>query len=355
FMLISVIAPAGVLSLYTNVEGVVIAGKKYMLLLGITFLFAGLSSTATYLLRSTGNVKIPLIGSAGAFFLNIFFNWVFIFGKLGAPRLELVGAAVGTIIARAFEFAFVFGYFIFVEKNFAFRIKHFLHIRGGLWGEYFRFAVPVLISDTLLGLSLSITSAITGHVGAEMSAASAIVMSIVRIITVFNSGMSGASAIVIGNTIGQGGIDEAKRQANTYVLISVVFGALMIPVLMLLENPYFGVYSVSEETIAMARKLLSVNLMFMPIETMAFVTSKGILRGGGDSRFLLMADSTPVWFLSIPLGALAVLYWNLSPFWVYFILRVEFPVKGIICLIRYATGKWIKQISSGKEEKPAKA
>lgn len=92
-----------------------------MRLIGLTFLLAGLSSTATYLLRSTGKVNIPLIGSAGAFFLNIFFNWVFIFGKLGAPRLDLVGAAVGTVIARVFEFCFIFGYFILRDTNCGFR------------------------------------------------------------------------------------------------------------------------------------------------------------------------------------------------------------------------------------------
>ena len=76
------------------------------------------------LLRSAGNVRIPLIGSSIAFFLNLFFNWVFIFGKLGAPRLELVGAAVGTLIARGFEFCFVFGYLILTDTDFGFRIRH---------------------------------------------------------------------------------------------------------------------------------------------------------------------------------------------------------------------------------------
>lgn len=349
FTILSITAPSFILGLYTNQASVVSVGAPYLRLLGVTFLLAGLSSTATYLLRSTGKVNIPLIGSAGAFVLNIFFNWVFIFGKLGAPRLELLGAAVGTVIARLFEFCFIFGYFVLVDKNFGFRLKHFLHLRSGLWKAYIQFAVPVLISDTLLGASLSITSAITGHVSEEMSAASAIVSSVVQITTVLNVGMSGASAIVIGNSIGKNDIPLAKRQGNTYVVISILFGLLMIPVLMLLESPYLSLYSVSENTLSIAHKILLCNCMFMPIQTMAYVTSKGILRGGGDSRFLLLADSSMVWLVSIPLGALAALVWHLDPFWIYFFLRVEFPLKGLICLARYCSGKWIKVIS-GKTE-----
>ena len=344
FMAVTVSAPAWILRLYTNQAAVVSVGTPYLRLLGLTFLFAGLSSGATYMLRSTGEVKIPLIGSAGAFCLNIFFNWVFIFGKLGAPRLELVGAAVGTIIARAFEFAFVFGYFVLKDKNLGFRCRDFLTTHTGLWRQYIRYAVPVLVSDTLLGVSLSITNGITGHVSQEMSAANSIVASVVQILTVVNVGMSGASAIMVGNSIGEDDIPLAKRQGNTYVVISIIFGALMIPVLMLLEQPYFSIYSINQDTIKIAHNMMLCNCMFLPIQTMAYVTSKGILRGGGDTRFLLLADSSMVWLVSIPLGALAALVWHMDSFWIYFFLRVEFPLKGLICLVRYCTGKWVKVI-----------
>ena len=86
------------------------------------------------------------------------------------------------------------------------------------------------------------------------------------------------------------------------------------------------------------------NCIFVPFQTMAYVISKGILRGGGDSRFLLMADSSLVWLVSIPFGALAALVWHMPPFWIYFFLRIEYPAKGIVCFIRYCTGKWIKRI-----------
>jgi len=348
FTVLGMASPGLLLRIFTDAEAVVTVGRPYLRLISATFLLSGLSSTATYLMRSVGKVRVSLIGSAAAFFLNLFFNWVFIFGKLGAPRLELLGAAVGTVIARVFEFLFVFGYFLLREDSFAFRLRHFALPGGALRRQYRKFSVPVLISDTLLGLSLSLVQVIYGHVSPEVAASAAIANSLARLTRVANDGMSGASAIVIGNTIGEGNIPLAKRQGNTYILLSFLFGLAVIPILLLLEGPYVGLYTISPETAAITRTMLRIVFGMLPLQTVAYVISKGILRGGGDTRFLLLADSSCVWLISLPLGALAGLVWHLSPGWVYFLLMVEFPLKGIICFIRYCSGKWIKEIRANQ-------
>lgn len=346
FTAVAVAFPGLIMRLYTPDKAIIEVGTPYMRIIGYTFIMAGLSSTATYMLRSVGKVNIPLIGSAIAFFLNLFFNWVFIFGKFGAPRMEIVGAAVGTVIARAFEFLFVFGYFVVKDDRFSFRLRHFFLSGGSLIGQYMKYGLPVIVSDTLLGLSLMLSFVIVGHVSDELSAATSIVNSVVQIITVVNMAMGGASAIAIGNTIGSGDIDKAKREGNSYMLISFLFGLAMILPLLLLEKPYFSMYDVSAETLRLCHGMLMVNCFFLPVQTNAYVTSKGILRGGGDTRFLLLADSSLIWFVSLPLGALAGLVWGMDAVWVYFFLRVEFPLKGIVCMFRYFSWKWIKVIKS---------
>lgn len=346
FTLVSVAFPQVIMRIFTHETGVIEVGTDYLRIIGFTFIMAGLSSAATYLLRSVGRVNIPLIGSAIAFVLNLFFNWVFIFGKLGAPRMEIVGAAVGTLIARAFEFLFVFGYFVFKDDRFSFRLRHFLLTSGKLWGKYVKYSVPVLISDTLLGLSLTLTFVIVGHMSEEFSAACAIVNSVVQVTTAVNMAMGGASAIAIGNTIGSGDIPKARREGNSYMLLSILFGFLLIPILLLLEKPYLNFYEVSGETLALCHGMLMVNCFFMPMQTNAYVSSKGILRGGGDSRFVLYADSSLVWFLSLPLGALGGLVFGWPTVLVYAILRVEYPLKGVVCMFRYFSWKWIKEIKA---------
>ena len=344
FTLFTIFFPQTVLRIFTNDTEIIRTGRMYVFLLGLTFLPAGLTSTVTYMMRSIGNVRIPLIGSSIAFLLNIFFNWVFIFGRLGAPTLGLTGAAVGTVIARLFEFLFVFGYFISKESDFAFRLRHFLLSGRSLNAQYIRFSLPVLVSDMLLGLSLALSTVIIGHLGKDISAASAIVNSLIQVLTVLNVGISGSAAVIVGNTIGEGDIPRAKREGNTFVLLAFVIGLVSIPVLLLLKQPYFNLYSIADSTKELARGFIIANCFMMPMQTIAYVTSKGILRGGGDTRFLLLADSSMVWFVSLPLGALGGFVWHLPAVWIYVLLRMEYPLKGMICLVRFLTGKWIKEI-----------
>ncbi len=346
--------PQLILRAFTNETAVIETGDLYLRLVGITFLMAGLSSTATYLLRSVGQIRIPLIGSSVAFVLNVFFNWVFIFGKLGAPRLELVGAAVGTIIARLFELCFVFGYFLLRDRRIGFRPNHLLLSGGQLWRPYFRYGLPVLISDTLLGVSLALTGTIIGHMGEMATAASSIVLAVVKLVDIFSSGMAGASAVVVGNTIGQGDIPRAKREGNSYMVLSFILGLVVVIPLLLLGRPLLSLYNISDQTRDMAYAMLCWTCVWMPLQANAYMTSKGVLRGGGDTRFILVADSLLVWVFSIPVGALAGLVWHASPVLVYVILRVQFPLKGIICLVRYISGKWIQVIPSGQIQEQAK-
>lgn len=111
--------PAQIMAIYTHDAAMIEAGVRYLKWLWPTYILLGFSLTCTIVLRSVGQVKIPLFCSIGAFFVNVFFNYMFIFGKFGAPRMEIEGAAVGTLISRTFEFCFICGYFLFVDKKWA--------------------------------------------------------------------------------------------------------------------------------------------------------------------------------------------------------------------------------------------
>ncbi len=350
FCAASVGFPQLMLRIFTSDEVIIETGQTYMRMVGCTFILAGFSSTATYLLRSVGQTRIPLIGSGVAFVLNLFFNWVFIYGMFGMPRLELVGAAVGTIVARAFEFCFIVGYFFFKDKRIAFRFKHLALSGGKLWRTYFKYGLPVLVSDTLLGVSLMLTGVITGHMGAVAAAAASIISYIIKFVDILSSAIAGASAVVVGNTIGEGDIPKAKREGNSYMVLAFLVGALLIAILLLIGRPLLSLYNITEETSNMAYSMLFWVSLWMPIQEIAYVTSKGVLRGGGDTTFILIADSALVWLFSLPLGALAAFVWGASPVLVYVILRVQFPMKGVVCFIRFCTGKWIRQIAGGGEK-----
>ena len=69
--------------------------------------------------------------------------------------------------------------------------------------------------------------------------------------------------------------------------------------------------------------------------------TKGVLRGGGDTRFLLVTDIIFLWLVSLPLAALAGLVWHLPAFWVYIFMKIEMAIKTIIGIFRLLSKKWI--------------
>ena len=79
-------------------------------------------------------------------------------------------------------------------------------------------------------------------------------------------------------------------------------------------------------------------------QAMNSILTKGLLRGGGDTRFLMVADILFLWCVSIPVGALAGLYFHWSGFAIYICLKLDQFIKAVWCLWRLRSRKWIKKI-----------
>ena len=350
FSVLSIGFPGPVLSIFTKEPAFIEAGIGYLRLLGITFIMYGLSNTASFVLRSTGQVRVPLISSCIAFVLNIFFNWVFIFGKLGAPQMECRGAAVGTIIARSFEFLFIMGYVLFRENIICFRFRHFFASGKEFFGKFMRYSIPVFISDSFLGIGIAAESAVMGHVvlaeGITLLAASSITMSLHNIMNVVIMSLAQSAAVIIGNTIGEGKKDRAFREGVAYIIIAVVCGLLFVLVYYFAKDAYIGIYNVDPVTIAAAQEVFLYLMIMTPFQTLSHVQSKGIMRGGGDTRFIMVADIILLWAVSLPLGSVAAFVWHLSPFWIVLFLKLEYGAKGIIFFIRFLSKKWIREIKA---------
>lgn len=338
------ISPSFVMKIFSPDKVIIAYGAEYFRFLLPTFIMMGLSHTMTLILRSTGSVKIPLISSLCSLFINVIFNWIFIFGKLGAPRMEIAGAAVGTLIARGFEFCFIGGYFLFKDKNIGYRIKDILTSPKGYWREFFKFAVPVLISDFFIGLGLTMHSVIIGHIDSTFVAANAIAVIVFNISIALGQGAANAACVVIGNTVGEGDEKRAKDYGRSILVIGIALSLFAALVLLALAPFMGGFYNIDQQTKNTVRDLMLAMAAMSPFQIYGMLLTKGVLRGGGDTRFLLWADILFLWILSIPLGAVSGIVWRWSPFLVYVMLRIDNVVKTVICLARFFSNKWLKKV-----------
>lgn len=346
-------APDGVMRLYASDETIIALGTEYFRWSIPRFLLVGLTLTTTQILRSTGQTRLPLLAAVLAFLLNVVLNYIFIFGKFGAPAMGTAGAALATVLARCVEFSIVMGYFLFRDQRAGYRLKDLLLPCGDLLGEYVRVSIPVLISDSLLGLGNSAVTMEIGHLGQSFVAANAIANPIRQLSTVLSQGIGHAAAILVGNTLGRGAREEAMEQGEAFLGLGLFLGLIgavaSVPIGLWFTTSF---YDLSPQTADYTRQLIFAMALVIVFQSTNMILTKGVLRGGGDTRYLMVADILFLWVLSVPLGYVAGFWWRLPPFWVYLCMRSDQIVKNVLAITRLNSKKWIKAIQPGREELP---
>lgn len=349
FAVATLLIPGTIMKMYTNDPIIIENGISYLRYSIVTFFFLGVSLTTTIVLRSVGQVKLPLFVSIGAFFVNLCANYVFIFGKFGAPRMEVAGAALGTLIARIFEAAMILGYLFIVDKRINYRIKDIVMKTGSLVKEYVRICIPVLISDGILAIGNNSVAMVIGHLSAAFVAANAITSVTQQLSTVVIQGVSQAGAIVTGQTLGEGGKSKTMDQGWMFLGLGFSLGAISALFIMIFSNPIIRSYGgVSEETVEIAKQLMLAISLIIVFQATNSIMTKGVLRGGGDTKMLMLTDNIFLWIISIPLGILAGFVFKLPAFWIYVCLKSDQIVKTFWCVGRLKSEKWIKKISTGE-------
>ncbi len=348
FLLSVAVGAKQILRIYTTEEEVITKGMIYFEISLITFPLMAINLTLSTILQSVRQTKVPLITSIIAFFVNIFFNWVFIFGNLGAPEMQIGGAALGTVMARLTEACVTGIYFFGIDKRIGFRLKDLWLSGRGYYRLYLKYSIPVLISDALLAMGNSAVAVIMGHIGAAFVAANSIMTQMVRITTVVNQGLSKAGCVVVGNSLGKGDVEGGYRQAVTFTSLSVLIGIFAAGIVKVLTGSLISVFNVSGETVSIAYQLADAIAIMVIFQTMQTMLTKGVLRGGGDTAFIMVADALFMWLCSIPLGYLVGLQLGGSAFWIYIALRVDYIIKSVWCCKRLKNRKWIHQVDGRK-------
>ena len=256
FCLITAFFPEWIMRIYTVEDAIISNGVRYLEYSVVTYFLLGLSLTSTIVLRNVQKVRLPLYTSIGAFFINVGANYLFIFGKLGLPEMGVAGAAVGTLIARVFEFGIICGHLFWKDQEIGARISDVFKKVGNLWREYIRISIPVLLSDGILAIGNNSVAMVIGRLGESFVAANAVTAVTQQLSTTVIQGFSQAGAIVTGYTLGEGDKQKAQEQGYAFLGIGILFGAIGAGIILLTAEPMIMAYNLSVQTQEIARELM---------------------------------------------------------------------------------------------------
>ncbi len=344
FSFLALIIPEQIMGLYTENPLVLKQSVDYLRIVGFSYLMNNISFTLVFALRATNQASIPMVSSIIGLGLNTFLNYSLINGVWGFPRLEVRGAALATLIARTVEFGILF-YIVFVKKNIIHgSLKELMSFKRPNITKYLVVAAPVILNETFWSLGIVVYNYAYAKLGVDAFAAIQIQNTITQLFYVFSFGISNAAAIITGILIGRREIELVKLYAGRIIKLTILIGALTSVLLYLAKEPILSFYSLELATKSSAGIMLTMICFIMPIRFLNVLFVVGLFRGGGDTRYSLLAETSSLWLVGVPLVAFAALYLKLPVETVLLISFTEEVIKLMICLPRYKSMKWIRTV-----------
>lgn len=349
FIFIAVFLPKYFMGIFTTDKAVIDFGASYLRIVCIGYLFYSITNCTIMMLRSVKTVSISIIVYTASLVVNSILNWIFIFGNLGAPELGIRGAAIATVCARITEFSIVLVFMFIYERKIGLKIEHLLKLDKEILKDYVGLCTPVLCNELLWAIGASMISVIVGRMGTEVVAANSINGVAHQFVTVFIFGMSNATAVIIGNTIGEGKKEKAKEYAYSIGIFSVVMGCISGLMILLIKPFVVNFYNVSYSTKLIAMEIITVTSGIIVFQSLASNFMMGVLRGGGDAKFVLINDLIFMWLVAIPGGFFVAFVLELPVALVFLVIKCDEILKSLTSVYRVISGKWVNDVTKDYE------
>ena len=359
---LAAIMPEVVVSLFTDDPTIHAAGVEYLRVMKYSYLIFALTNLLLAVLRSVETVRIGFWVSVSTLVVNCGLNYLLIEGRMGFPRMGVTGAAIATLAARVMELLIVLVYLLCLDKKLGWRVRDFFRMDRLLVKDYLKLVRPFLFTSLMFGGAVMLQTVILGHMemgddAGSTIAANSIASTLYQMLKVAIVGASSAAAVLIGKAIGNAegkpegeGLAEIKSYARTLQLMFLGIGVCTSTLLFLLREPVVGLYAaispdLSAETCELARQFLLV-LCFTGFGTAyQMPVATGIIRGGGDAKFVLINDLISIWCIVIPVSLLAAFVFKWPPVAVIACLNADQVFKCGAAGIKCNRFTWMKKLT----------
>lgn len=290
----------------------------------------------------TVHTMLAVMAGAG---LNIFLDYVMIFGRLGFPEMGIEGAALATAIA-----SFVPGTILTVaaytgRTAAVYRTRENFRFSGALTARILRFGFPAGLQIFMDVASFTVFVFIAGRLGTVDFTANNLVFSVNNL--AFNPllGFGFATTVIVGRCIGMGRPDMAVRATRRTLFLALLYFLPLAVTFVLFPGFYTGMFfspdssCTLEELASTAGRLLAIVAAWGVFDAVSLMYG-GALRGAGDTRFVVMVSGSLAWLFWIPgvLYLYAVHHAGIVTLWLF--TSVYVAIFGLVFLLRFRTGVW---------------
>lgn len=324
-------------------EDVVPLAEAYMRILGFSLVPALAVMVLKNYLAALQRTQVALWTTIAAVGLNIFVNWIFIFGNLGAPELGVRGAALATILVNLASVVALALYCALLPALRRYTLfQRFWRADWQAMGLVWRLGWPIgvaLVAETALFTAAAV---MMGWIGTHELAAHGIALEITAALFMVHLGFSNAATVLVGRARGRRDQLALRAGAKTAVAVSVVF-ASMTMVLYIVAGPVLvGLFLAPDEParapiIAIGASFLIVAAVFQLADG-AQVMAMGLLRGVQDTRGPMLIAAFSYWGVGLPTSYILGIWLGYGGEGIWAGLVVGLSVAAVLLMWRFWRG-----------------
>jgi putative MATE family efflux protein len=347
FFLASFLMPETLIGIYSRDEAVIKAGAAYLKTVSPSFIPFAISMVFGLTLRAVEKVRLAFVVAVIALFISGILNYLFIFGAGPIPAMGVVGAARATLISRVVQ-VLILVTVSYVKKYVpAGSLREIFGFNRNYLRQFLPITLPVIINEMLWSLGITIQHVIFARTSTDAVAAVNITNTVSMLTWVIFIGLGSSVSVLIGKKIGERDEKTARDYAARIVgfvpLLAVGAALVLFPVSLLFPV----VFNVNPETLSLAFKMFVILCCAYPFRSFNMCMVIGICRAGGDTVFCAVYDIVLMWTFTLPLMLIGGFVLG-APVWVlYLFIGAEAPLKALIGLWRFKSGKWLRNVTDG--------
>ena len=345
FSLSALLAPGVVMAIYTDKTTIQEIGVQYLGLVGIAYPLQVWSMAMSALLRATERTKIPMFAAVASVAANIFFNWVLIYGRLGAPAMGIRGAAVATAISAAVNVAAIYLMARLSRYPFLFQLReHFRWTKKHL-RIFLVKCSPIILNELFLGIGNMIINVTLGRQPEEIIDALAVFRTLEGLIIGFFSGFSSASSVLVGKCVGSGELEEAYQRAKRLVYLCSGFIFAVGLGILGLRTPILTAMGLTGEAYRAGVRFLSI-YVFVAVIRMGNWIMNDTYRASGDAITGTVLEIVFLYVMVVPAVLVSGFALHL-PYWAIFLCcYCDEPIRYVLMQLNLYSGRWIRPVTT---------
>jgi MATE family multidrug resistance protein len=295
------------------------------------FVFLALRFTT----EGIGETKPIMYASVSSLFINVFLNWVFMFGNLGAPALGAVGCGIASAITM---WMMMIGLALYMWRSRKYQpLKIFTRVgrvRPETIQEILILGVPIAVMITAEAGLFNAVSVLMGTRGADIAAAHQVAINFAMTTFMIPLALSSAITVRVGHALGSGNAEAARFSGAIGIATCAIFMMCSATFMLLFRDTVVLIYTNDPAVTSIAGGLLLAAAIFQ-IGDGVQIGAAGALRGYKDTRFPMVINIFAYWVLAFPLAYMAAVTYKVAPIYTWGAFIVGLWVAAILLTWRF--------------------